>query len=319
MKKKSRDTLQAAIAQAEKKCASARAIERSGPAEPGDLFDFAFPADPLLVWAVVLVHPDDPYLLYAIPADLNPLQGAADVAVPEHSMAGPLTLRCGCGMWIRQTDFGSGRRSGVLESIHVAEARRRLSQLARGQAEGGEDQEETDSDPDYADWIEDVSEAAQALAKRLETRTAHPLTIRLIDFNQNWFNEVPASRHATSLDQEIPEQLALAASSADLLASVSGMLASPSQIPSGIRIPFDCEGALVAFDEQEGISLNYFPAGEELPPEVSELVEGGIASQGQWVRGPRGHYRYFPSLAWRQGRIVLRIGADAPLLLAVRK
>ena len=93
----------------------------SGPVHAGDLLVVSADAT-IIHWLVVKPHPDDPHLLFTVPADDNPEVGPADVAVTEEHACGPLTLRCGSGLWIESNFLDPKQRAGrvgedVLHSV----------------------------------------------------------------------------------------------------------------------------------------------------------------------------------------------------------
>ena len=129
--------------------------QRQEPAAPGDLYVVAECAEQPVEWLVVKPEPGDRVLV--IPADTQTLVGSTDVAVAEHEPGGPLALRCGHGVGIDAGLLDPEMRTGSLADEALARVRRRLA----GELETSTDQVETDSDPEYLLWIEDVVEPAR--------------------------------------------------------------------------------------------------------------------------------------------------------------
>lgn len=141
------------------------------PTEPGDLFVLAATADLPVEWAILDRRAGE---FLAIPADTRPLAGGADVEVPAGLSGGPLSLRCRFGVWLDADIFDPALRSGRLTPDIVAEALQCFRRLEAGDLEASPLAEEVDADPEYADWIREVSERAQALAIAARPIAARP-------------------------------------------------------------------------------------------------------------------------------------------------
>lgn len=217
-----------------------------------DVYTFADTAAEGIEWAVVLHHADDPSLWFLVPFDQNPLVGTWDVATSEHSEAGPGTLRCGRGIWVHADDVLVGERSGFLEANDIRAARLRLEAMLAGDVGRVTFRAEVDDDPDYLEWLDEVTHAAQ----RLEIQLQAPVPIiSLADFKSDW----PT---APGIQWNRPPALA---------ADSGGLAAGPDhEIPPlpGIVISSDLPGVLVAVREPDGVRLLYHPAAGESPPTV---------------------------------------------------
>lgn len=134
---------------------------RGMPPAPGDLFVLRITADLPVEWALLERGRGG---LLAVPADAGPPAGTADVEVPADAPGGPLSLRCRFPLWLDAALFEPELRSGVLAQETVAEALQRVRQIESGTLEGSPLAEEVDADPEYQDWIRDVSERARELA-----------------------------------------------------------------------------------------------------------------------------------------------------------
>lgn len=149
-----------------------------GP-EAGDEYVFAETAGAGVLWVVVLSHKDDPELLYCLPGDMSPMIGTHDVQVPEECEAGPGTIRCGLGLWLSRAFItAAGARSGFHEDRHVDQTLIRLSAMVTGTDDARIDlRPEIDHDPDYHEWIDEVTAAAcrleQAESMFSETQQKH--------------------------------------------------------------------------------------------------------------------------------------------------
>jgi hypothetical protein len=130
------------------------------PPAPGDLFVLAATADLPVEWAILNRRAGQ---LLAVPADTRPLAGSADVEVPAELSGGPLSLRCRFGVWLDAALFEPELRSGALTPDIVAEALHHFRRVESADLEASPLAEEVDSDPEYADWIREVPERAQAL------------------------------------------------------------------------------------------------------------------------------------------------------------
>jgi hypothetical protein len=134
------------------------------PPEPGDLFVLAATADLPVEWAILERSGEDSGRLLAVPADTCPLAGSADVEVAAGDPGGPLCLRCRFGAWLDAGLFPPGMRSGALAPETVAEALQLVRRIEAGNLAPSPLAEEVDAEPEYVDWIRDVSEPARTLA-----------------------------------------------------------------------------------------------------------------------------------------------------------
>ena len=132
--------------------------------QAGDVFVFAETAEAGIEWVTILRHVDDPSLWFCLPMDMSPMIGTDDVEVTEASDVGPAAIRCGSGLWMHE-DFvtASGDRSGFLESRYVRKAANILRAMVTGDDTGIKVRRDVDDDPDYQEWMEDVTVAANRL------------------------------------------------------------------------------------------------------------------------------------------------------------
>ena len=135
---------------------------RDEPPRPGDLYVMAEAVEQPLEWLVVDADPARSGRLWVVPADSQPLVGSADIAVADDQPGGPLALRCGHGVEIDAALLVAEMRTGSIASEILDRVRDKRRQLADDQVDASTEQVETDADPEYAMWIEDIVAPARA-------------------------------------------------------------------------------------------------------------------------------------------------------------
>ena len=137
----------------------------STPSTPicGSLFTLDLPVEIPVLWCFVSTHPDDSKLWFTVPGDEMPLVGRKDVEVPRTRKGRCIRLRCGSGIWIHEDDLLNGSQVDALDLIYVEQVADRLARWAQDDLPALESLIETESDPDYIDWIEELSAAIVAL------------------------------------------------------------------------------------------------------------------------------------------------------------
>lgn len=138
--------------------------------------------DPRVAWAALRrdTKPCERRLLIA--ADTNPLTGSGDVAVTGPT-TGPLTLRCRFAAWVDERELSGATLLGILTPEALARAESRRQAVEEGLAAGTFSERETEDDPQYQDWIEDVVRpalgklAAQVDAAAQDPRPAIPFSV----------------------------------------------------------------------------------------------------------------------------------------------
>ena len=151
------------------------------PPRPGDLYVVAQATEEPLEWLVVDTESAGRDRLLVVPADPQSLVGSADVAVADDEPGGPLALRCGHGAEIDVALLDAEMRTGSVADETLDRVRDKRQQLADGQLRASTEQVETDADPEYAMWIEDVvAPARAALAGRPRTRAVGRPQISLV-------------------------------------------------------------------------------------------------------------------------------------------
>ena len=132
-----------------------------GPAVPGDLI--ILPSGTTVIhWLIVKTHPDDENLLFAVLADDNPETGPGDLRVPREHPWGPITLRCGFGLWIESELIDPPRRAGLMGEELVGSVRKVLGELAAGTLVPTPEQAVLDQDPDFQEWLDELEKARDA-------------------------------------------------------------------------------------------------------------------------------------------------------------
>jgi hypothetical protein len=106
---------------------------------------------------------------FIVPADDNPIAGSTDIAISEKALCGPLTLRCSQGIWIAETNLNLNLRVGVLENWHLYRAIDKTKQVFEGKIQSTVWQRETEADPEYDEWMEQVIQERQALKQHKKT------------------------------------------------------------------------------------------------------------------------------------------------------
>lgn len=137
------------------------------PPRPGDLFAPAETADLGVEW-LVLDRADVPSRVLLVPADTNPLAGSADVEAHPDRPAGPLTIRCGYGVWIDPDNLEPGDRTGAVDDATLETALKKRWALTREALQGSPLEREVDVDPEYQDWVDEILVPA-----RTALETAH--------------------------------------------------------------------------------------------------------------------------------------------------
>lgn len=165
--------------------------DASGPIGAGQVLALPELDEPRLAWAVLRREEED---LLLVAADVNPLVGSGDVAATAATgpVASPLTLRCRFAVRVSEREIGPATLLGTLPPEALARADSRWQALTEGRPVGTFSEQETEEDPEYQDWIEDVVRPA---AGKLETRagTAAPAPPPAIPFPTQPRSEPPPS------------------------------------------------------------------------------------------------------------------------------
>ncbi len=149
-----------------------RDIEASPPApgapRPGDLHTLPACPEPALEWLVLELEAAKAELL-VVPADTVSAIGTADAAAADAAAAGPLSLRCGHGLWLSEQKLRR-QPGGRIAAADLERARQHRSQWLAGDVVATASQREVDLDPDYRRWCRTLEDARRAVCTELEGR-----------------------------------------------------------------------------------------------------------------------------------------------------
>lgn len=151
---------------------TAEAFRRELPSPPqparrpraGDLYHFETCPEPGLEWLVLRLETATGQGLL-VPADAMSWIGSSDVAVEDDTVAGPLSVRCGDGLWLDHDVLVGDRRSGAIGANDLERARDRHERLLGHNVEATAAEREMDGDPDYLDWRRTLAAAREALVQ----------------------------------------------------------------------------------------------------------------------------------------------------------
>lgn len=133
--------------------------------------------EPRLAWGVVRREAGENARLLLVAADVNPLVGSGDVAVNGPAI-GPLILRCRFTVWVSERKLGATALHATLPPEALSRVDSRCQAIAADQPVGTFSEQETEEDPEYQDWIEDVVRpAAGKLAARAGAEASSPLPV----------------------------------------------------------------------------------------------------------------------------------------------
>jgi hypothetical protein len=166
----------------------------AGPVPAGAVLVLPEVGEPRLAWAVLRREAGTAERRLLVVADVNPLVGSGDVAVPGPG-GGRLTLRCRFAVWVSEQELRATQLLGTLPPEALALAESRKQALEEGRPVGTFSEQETEEDPEYQDWIEDVVRPAAA---KLEARTGTaadtaPSPLPVIPFSTRRATEPPPS------------------------------------------------------------------------------------------------------------------------------
>ena len=228
---------------------------------------YLFPVSIPVTWCAIFQNSKDSDLWFVVPGDDFSLLGTSDVALPESSDEYPMNFRCGHGLWVHREEFDFSRRIGRIDLSFVDQIRDHLGRIVRSDLPKAESILETDSDPDYQNWIAELSAEVQAFEQRLlneadEISTEEPVCISISVFREHRIED---------LGGLVSQQdLSMAAE------SKSSYSVDPSDSrPKSCELPFDTQGKIFALKYQSGIVIQAFGFEEE-PPNImleSSLIE----------------------------------------------
>lgn len=257
----------------------------------GDAFLFAESKDLPVRWVAVRQHKDNSNLWYLVAADDCPLVGTCDVELAESNPASPLVIRCGVGMWALEDDVDFANYLGQLEGECILDAQDRLSEMVRGDVPITARGSETDSDPDYEDWLEELASTAAMIEHRLQSE---PVVLSIASFTKDWTSEV-------NLVADQLDEFALAADTVGKTEEEKETL--------GRRLDSQLPGKLFAVLNGDEISLQYEAINDEdRPPRV--FVETAKEYDGDWESSPGNRWLCVSPIAMADGEVTFRVGAE---------
>jgi hypothetical protein len=131
--------------------------------------------EPRLAWAVLRRKEGEDEQRLLVATDVNPLVGSGDVAVTA-PVVGSLNLRCRFAVWVSERDLSATTLLGTLPPEALSRADSRRQAIEAGRPVGTFSEQETEEDPEYQDWIEEVVRPAVGkLEARAGTDAPSPL------------------------------------------------------------------------------------------------------------------------------------------------
>jgi hypothetical protein len=283
--------------------AAARLDRRPGPPDrpvsAGDLF--VFPTEQAaLEWLVVRPHPDDPDLVFLVPADDCPLAGPGDVELPPDLVERPLVVRCDQGLWLSARQLPLGSRVDSLPEPAVRLVRCKVAELARGRVEASDRQLQIDCDPEYERWLARVEACRERLPGLLPLPLdpARPTAVSL-------------KKAGTILPFPGPDRAGAAAPQYAQAAAPAWQWSPGASAPAeiqGVWLAFPCPGRLFLAEEDAAVGVRYLAAAGEEPPALAQIGLDGAAVPAAWSHTPDRSV-WWAGVALVQGRAALRLGS----------
>jgi hypothetical protein len=291
------------------------------PAQPGDIYLFPGDGDAASRWVVVAIRGADGDALFAVPADEHPLYGLADVQLDDNAHP-PMSLRCGLGHWLPREAFRADRRLRMLSTEALNGARDKVRQVIRASLDGPEAARESETNPDYLEWMDRVVRAADrvAAAANGEPGTAPSLAD---EWEDDW-DEPDFSRRLTLSTSELrPVPLAVrpdATPALELAATSPGFLeapATPTQPVLGYQVDIAGPAQLILVPEPGGVRAIWRSDSRATPPPGYTRESSGDWSPLDWKLTP-GRTSAGALVAWLGDLVVLRFGdPGAPVEVAI--
>jgi len=271
---------------------------------PGDLFWFEVDGR-LSFWAVIIEHPEDPELLYTVPADKFPLIGSCDVLIPTEALFGPLSVRAGYGIWLRSGFLKrEGHRFGFLEKEFLKAVHSKIAELVVGEIQASEEQMEIDDDPGYILQLMEIEQLVNVVEKKaisfIQESPKKPIVITIKEKKTDEVDRL--------------ETLRLAASTQDLQSDIKKIKSSIKIGAKKYRIKLKYPGKLYLVDHKGKIKLQYFPIKKGSPPTLF-VFEGKKPVQVLWKKSQIDNsYISIKSLKWKKNEISLQV-EDFPIII----
>lgn len=131
------------------------ADEAGRPPRTGDVYRLGAATDSDVVWVLAVRDPLDGRFL-TVPCDAGSQVGSADVAVRDAPEVAARVARCRFATWVDAETLGAGHRVAIMSETGSARIRERWNDLGDGREVGNSLQRDTDEDPEYEDWLNDV-------------------------------------------------------------------------------------------------------------------------------------------------------------------
>ncbi len=282
---------------------------KCGPPEPGDIYLAPSRQAAIVDWAVIQPHPDNASLLYFVPVDDHPLVGAGDVVVPRRAAGSRLVLRCGDGLWAQCAHFDVSLWSGRIGPEYVQAARQTLARIVRGSLEISAARVENEADPEYDDWMREVSVARQALEQWIEDAG---YVVLLSEFRDSG---PVVGTDQFSLVAESDHPYVLAAESGGLLGAVAEALRGTP--PRFCRVSGDWPGDLYLRADDVGVAALWRPSKGE-PPVVRVRDSARHWRAVRWRQG-EGNLQTTNTFRWQEGDVTIRIGIEPGQVLIIQQ
>ena len=148
--------------------------EAGRPPHTGDVYRLGAATDSDVVWVLAVRDPLDGRFL-AVPCDAGSQVGSADVAVRDAPEAAASVARCRFATWVDAETLGAGQRVAIMSETGAARIRERWNDLGDGREIGNSLQRDTDEDPDYEDWLNEVVAPARRALPPVVTAPVLPL------------------------------------------------------------------------------------------------------------------------------------------------
>jgi len=278
----------------------------------GDLFWFEIDGR-LSFWAVIIKHPEDPELLYTVPADNFPLIGSRDILVPTEAYWGPLSVRVGYGIWLKKEFLKrEGHRFGFLEEEFLKAVHSKIAELVGGEIKATKEQMEIDNDPSYILWMietEQLVNTVEEKAKSFIPESQKKPKVIYFDVRSKIEPELFPKGNISYLDS-----ISLAASTQDLQSDIKKIKSSMKIGAEKYRVKLKYPGKLYIVNHKGKIKLQYFPTKKSFPPKLF-IFEGKKPVEVLWKRSQIDNsYISRKSLKWQKNEIKVQI-EDCPIII----
>lgn len=289
-------------------------LKKRGPHSLGDAYFFKESRDLPVRWVAILQHVDNPSLWYLVAADEYHGVGTCDVELPPKHAWAPMVLRCGVGFWAHKKDLTLQNYAGRLQGEPLDDARIRLSEMVQGTVPMPQSDLDTDEDPHYCDWMEELHRVADSIEARLQ---AEPMVVLRPTVNalKTWLSDVVAKvpDSITGFRKEFDRPVdGMRGGLEPALAASYGDVPPAGFIPDGVEIPTgQIPGCLVLLKDADCYELVYYPQKND-DPKPAELIFSSSSDvvHGEWLQPSDGQWHWSKPLSATDGKIELQIGDE---------